>query len=96
MKTTILSAALAASGIGWWAGSGTPGGADAAPAQACEPCPLQDCGECDVDVRCTPDGRCVITCVDPDGERCVIELPCDRECAPSACAERACALPGAR
>ena len=34
-------------------------------------------GPCKADVRCMPDGHCLVTCTGPNGKKCEMELACD-------------------
>ena len=45
------------------------------------PAAATDCceGPCKADVRCLPNGHCLITCTGPNGETCEVELACDQE-----------------
>ena len=36
-------------------------------------------GPCKADVRCLPNGNCLITCTGPNGKKCEVELKCDQE-----------------
>lgn len=36
-------------------------------------------GPCKADVRCLPNGNCLITCTGPNGKKCEVELACDQE-----------------
>ena len=46
------------------------GGGDASAAGKCP---------CKADVRCLPNGNCLITCTGPNGKKCEVELACDQE-----------------
>lgn len=38
-----------------------------------------DKGPCKADVRCLPNGDCLITCTGPNGKTCEVELRCDQD-----------------
>ena len=104
MKLLFLPLAAALSGVAWFtapirgaSGPSGPSGIRAAD-DACKPCPPAACPapeDCKVDVECTPEGTCLITCEGPGGKRCVIELACsgDGECEVVRCAGADCPPP---
>lgn len=85
MKILILTALLGALGVGSYLFAGSP----AAPKAA---------DSCDATVTCTPEGNCLVTCTNDQGETCSIEIACDdgecrivgcdgpENCAPENCA----------
>jgi hypothetical protein len=95
MKLLLLPLAAALSGVAWFAGRPTTA---ASTDDACAPCPTTvrpSSEDCKVDVECTDEGTCVITCEGPGGKRCVIELACtgDGECEVVRCDSSGCEAP---
>jgi hypothetical protein len=77
MKLLFLPLAAALSGLAWF--TAPRNAATAADDEGCEPCPPAACPvpeDCQVDVECTDDGTCLITCEGPGGKSCEIELAC--------------------
>jgi hypothetical protein len=96
MKFLLLPVAALLSGGAWLAGR-SPDEPRAA-GDDCAPCPMSACSseDCQVDVYCTDEGTCVITCVGENGQRCVIELACsagDGGCRVVRCAGEGCEAP---
>jgi len=81
MKFALLSLLLAAAGMGTYGLRDT---------DAAAPAPARAADDCRVEVECTPQGTCLVTCYEDDGSiRCQEELECDEPCAPAPdCATR--------